>query len=323
MSIRLVIMGTGPFAVPMSSAIYETSHEVAALVTQPRRGGHGKRAAANPMRELAQRHRTPVLDPEDLNTDESRADLARYEPDLLVVTDYGQILAPETLAVAPHGGINLHGSLLPKYRGAAPINWAIYHGETETGVTIIHMTPRCDAGPCLARETTPIDPEETAVELEERLAGIGAVLICKTLDDISAGTTRTIDQDSTQVSRARRLRKSDGSVDWSRSAVAIKNQVRAMQPWPTTFTYWHRPGKEPLRLILDRVEALTETTIASPGTVVTADGGVLEVATGDGTIGLESVQPAGKRLLSSNELLRGYPVEVGHLLGPAERSGLL
>ena len=162
--------------------------------------------------------------------------------DLFVICDYGQILSAETLATARLGGINVHGSLLPKYRGAAPINWAIYHGETETGVSIIHMTPRVDAGPLVAQGRTPIGPEETAVELEGRLAEIGSWLARRTIDEIAAGQLEEIPQDLSQASKARRLKRTDGLIDWARPAAAIKNQVRAMEPWPKTYTFWHRPA---------------------------------------------------------------------------------
>lgn len=319
MSMRLVIMGTGPFAVPMLEAIYSSPHRVAALVTRPARNVHGRRAPVSPMRALAEAHGTPVLDPEDVNDESARDQLARCAPELLLAADYGQILAPDTLSVAARGGVNLHGSLLPKYRGAAPINWAIYYGETRTGVTVIQMMPRCDAGPCLARAETSIDPEETAVELEARLARMGAELIIKTLDEIESDQTRPLVQDATLATRAPKLKKSDGAVDWTRSAVAIKNHVRAMRPWPGTYTFWRRPEKEPLRLILDRVAVLPETANAAPGAVVTASDGHLHVATGEGTLAIEKAQPAGKKLLRAEQLLRGYPIQVGEMFGPSER----
>jgi methionyl-tRNA formyltransferase len=234
---------------------------------------------------------------------------------LLIVADYGQILSPETLAVAPLGGINLHGSLLPKYRGAAPINWALYQGERETGVTVIHMTPRIDAGPCLAQAATPIDAEETAVELEARLAELGAPLVCGAIDDLQAGRAAALPQDPAQATSAPRLKKTDGEVDWSRPAAAIKNQVRAMEPWPKTYTWWLRRGGEPMRLILGRVTVIDESADAPPGTVVRSDGNELVVATGEGLLKITQLQPAGKRLLSAEEFLRGYPLTAGEALG--------
>jgi methionyl-tRNA formyltransferase len=314
---RIIIMGTGPFAVPMAEAVYRSAHTVPLLVTRPARVLHGKtQAEANPMRELAIAHGTPVFDPESINTDEARAELARYQPDLFLVCDYGQIFKPPTLAVAPLGGINLHGSLLPKYRGAAPINWAVYHGEAETGITVLHITPQIDAGPAIGQVRLPIGADDTAVTLEPRLAELGAPAVLEAIEQLIAGKAQPIPQDPAQATKAPRLKKEDGIVDWSRTAVQIRNQVRALVPWPKTFTFWHRPNGEPLRLILDRV-AVAENSTSPPGTVIEASGDRLLIATGNGALQLESLQPAGKRVLSAAEFLRGYPVRLGEHFGPA------
>lgn len=316
---RLIMLGTGPFALPTFRALYGTTHSVLALYTQPARVGEGKRPAdESTLRAVARKHSTPIHDPVSINTDAARGELASYHPDLLIVCDYGQILARETLAMVPLGGINLHGSLLPKYRGAAPINWAVYHGETETGVTVIHMTPRIDAGPALAQARTPIGPEETAAEIEPRLAELGAPLVCRVIDDLAAGRAAPIPQDPAQASRAPRLKKSDGAIEWTRDAAAIKNQIRALEPWPKTFTYWHRHPAEPLRLILGPA-TIRDTPTAQPGTVLVARGDDLVIATGAGALALHSIQPSGKRMLSTAEFLRGYPVQPGQQLGPEER----
>ena len=222
--------------------------------------------------------------------------------------------SPETLEIARYGGINLHASLLPKYRGAAPINWAIYHGETETGVTIIHMTPRVDAGPAIGQASTPIGNEETAAELEPRLAELGAPLVLASIDAIEAGTAQAIPQDPAQATRAPRLKKELGLVDWSRSAADIANQVRALQPWPKTYSFWQRPVGDPLRLILDRVH-VEPAASSSAGVVLEAAGDRLVIGTGESAVVVDSIQPAGKRVLSPGEFLRGYPVR------PDERFG--
>ena len=167
----------------------------------------------------------------------------QLSPDLLVVCDYGEILRPETLATARLGGINLHGSLLPKYRGAAPVQWAILRGETETGNSIIQMTPGLDAGPCLAQQRTPIDPDEDAEQLETRLAAMGAELVLRVIDELESGTAKPIAQDAGLASKAPRLKKEQGAIDWSRPAQEIKNQVRGLRPWPRAFTFWHRAAR--------------------------------------------------------------------------------
>ncbi len=313
---RLVMMGTGPFAAPTFAALFDTSHEVKALVTQPLRSRGPKRSTStNEMREIATRHNIPIHDPEKINTAESREYLGQYDPELFIVADYGQILSADTLAVARWGGINLHGSLLPKYRGAAPINWAIYNGDTETGVTVIHMTPRIDAGPAIAQRSTAIDPDETAAELEPRLAAFGAPLVCEIVDAFAQGNVGEQIQNVGEVTKAPRLKKIDGLVDWSRTATQIKNQRRAMEPWPRTFTSWQRDQGQPLRLILGRVEPRAATVERAPGEVLAAAGAELVIATGDGELIVHGLQPAGKRMLGTEEFLRGYRMQPGDRLG--------
>ncbi len=313
-----MMMGTGPFAVPTFRALFGTGHAVVALVTQPIRSSRGGGSVAeSPMRQVALEHGTPLLDPESVNTDDARNELGRLLPDLFVVADYGQILSAETLAVAQLGGVNLHGSLLPKYRGAAPINWALYHGEAETGVSVIHMTPRVDSGPTLAQRRTPIGPEEDAVELEQRLAELGAPLVCQAVDDLAAGRQAPTGQDSALACPARRLRKTDGAIDWSRAAQEIKNQIRALEPWPKTYTFWRRASGQPLRLILGRTAVRSAGAAAQPGAILQAGGGELVVATGSGQLMIHELQPAGKRMLSTAEFLRGYAIGPGEHFGPA------
>ena len=308
---RIIMMGTGPFAVPTLGQLYGSRHQVLALVTRPPRPMHGKsQAEANPMRELAVTHGTPVHEPQSINAPPARCVLAGYRPDLFVVCDYGQILASETLELARLGGINLHASLLPKYRGAAPINWAIYHGETETGVTILHMTPRVDAGPAIAQARTPIGHDETAAELEPRLAELGAPFVVAAIEALAGGTAQAIEQNPAEATRAPRLKKELGLVDWSRPAEAIRNQIRGLQPWPKSYTFWQRPGGEPLRLILERVH-IEPALPAEPGIVLEAKGDKLVIATGQKALAIDAIQPSGKRVLTAAEFLRGYGVRPG------------
>ncbi|HLA83235.1 MAG TPA: methionyl-tRNA formyltransferase [Thermoguttaceae bacterium] len=314
---RIIMAGTGPFAVPTFRELLESSHEVVLLVTSPRRLCRGRPAAREcPVRDVAAASGMPIFDPEDVNTPESVARLVEAAADVLVVCDYGQILSREALASARLGGINLHGSLLPKYRGAAPVAWAICHGETTTGVTVIHMTPTVDAGPCIAQASTPIGPDETAAELEARLCRLGGPLVLRTLDALAAGNVRPIEQDPRLASRAPRLKKEDGLIDWTRPAAAVKNHVRAMDPWPKAYTFWHRTGGEPARLILGPVTTVDSSGQSTPpGTVLEASGDRLMVAAGEGAVLLQSLQPAGKRMLPVDAFLRGYPVQPGERLG--------
>ena len=317
MSMRLLMLGTGPFAVPTFRALYDTRHAVVALVTSPLRTHRGQPVEPiSSIREVARQHGTEIFDPDDVNAPAAVARLASFQADLLVTCDYGQILAPLALATAGRGGVNLHASLLPKYRGAAPINWAIYHGETETGVTVIHMTPQIDAGPSIAQTRVAIDPDETAVELEARLAELGARLVSETIDRLESGRVSALPQDAALASKAPRLKKSDGLIDWTRPALAIKNHVRAMEPWPKTYTYWHRPAGPPVRLILGPVSMVEHrATDAAPGTVIEATGNRLAIAAGQGAIVPTSIQPAGKRLMAIDEFLRGHCIRSGERFG--------
>lgn len=315
---QIILMGTGPFAVPMARAIYASSHTVLLVVTRPQRKLHGKsQAQAQPMRQLAIEQGTPVFDPESINTDLARAELARHDPDLLVVCDYGQILRPATLAVARLGGINLHGSLLPKYRGAAPINWAVYHGEPELGVTVIHMTPQLDAGPMIAQAAMPVTLEDTAETLEPQLAELGAPLVMQAIEQLATGKPQPLPQDAALTSPAPRLKKDDGQIDWHRPAAALVNQVRAFVPWPKSFTFWLREQGEPLRLIIDKAHSVDQPLqISAPGTVQVAEQDRLLIATGQGLLQIDAIQPAGKRVITTAEFLRGYPMRPGERFGP-------
>jgi len=317
---RIVMMGTGAFAVPTFESLIDSQDEVIVLVTRPmpevRTRGQAPR---NPMHEVADARGVHTLTPLDVNSAEARERLSSCRPELFVVCDFGQILSAETLALAPLGGINLHGSLLPKYRGAAPVQWAILRGDVETGVTVIHMTPKLDAGPILSLRKTPVDPGETAEQLEGRLSHLGvepvreAIQLLAHWDRVSQ---LGVAQDPSRASRAPRLKKSDGQVDWHHTAAQICNQVRALKPWPKTFTLLRRPEGEPLRLILDEVSVAPELHVpAVPGEVIVSDTGRLLVATSQGVLAIHKVQPAGKRLMRIAEFLRGHLVLPGTRLG--------
>lgn len=263
----------------------------------------------------------PVWAPGTVNCAEAQSRLTSQAADLLVVCDYGEILRPATLGTTRMGGINLHGSLLPKYRGAAPVQWAILHGDAETGNSVIQMTPGLDAGPCLGQQRTAIDPDEDAAQLEARLAAMGAELVLRVLDDLESGTAQPIIQDTRLASKAPRLKKEQGAIDWSHTAQEIKNQVRGLRPWPRAFTFLRRTDGEPLRLNIDRV-ALAELSTTdhgvdqrTPAGVVVSTAGRLLVATGGGGIEILELQPAGKRSMSATEFLRGYHLQPGARLG--------
>ena len=322
---RLIMLGTGPFAVPTLQALVASGrHEIPLVISRP---PTGRAKEPSPLQKTGESLGLPVWTPDTVNSAESQARLKSLSADLLVVCDYGEILRPETLATTRLGGINLHGSLLPKYRGAAPVQWAILRGETETGNSVIQMTPGLDAGPLLAQERTPIDPDEDAEHLEARLAKNGASIVLQVVDELSAGATKPIAQDSSLSCKAPRLKKEQGAVDWSRPAQEIKNQVRGLRPWPRAFTFLHRTGAEPLRMSIDRVRinpsqgndstSLAETVEkVAPGTIVDTHNRLL-VATGDVALELLELQPAGKRSMFAAEFLRGYRPAVGDRLSTA------
>lgn len=307
-TMRIILLGTGPFAVPTLRELADSAHQVLLAVSRPPRG---RKPLPAPVQVAAAELGISGWLPETVNCDEARDRLRALEADLLVVCDYGEILKPATLAVTRLGGINLHGSLLPKYRGAAPVQWAVLNGDHETGSTVIHMTPGLDAGPCLGVDRVAIEPDETAEQLETRLAARGAPLVLQVIDQLATGTAVPLTQDAGHVTKAPRLTKEQGLIDWSRPALAIKNQVRGLQPWPRAYTSWMRTGGEPLRLIVHRVEISSEShPPAGPGTVLAVDK-QLVLATGAENLRLVEIQPTGKRLMQADEFLRGYPVRVG------------
>ncbi len=317
---RLVMMGTGTFAEPTFEALLAGSHSVVGLVTQPDRpAGHERgstRQVGKGMKSIAQAHGIPVFQPESINTPQGVAGLQAWQPDLLVVAAYGQILSRDVLAVPALGGINVHASLLPKYRGAAPVAWAIYHGEKRTGVTIIRMSVQLDAGDMLLQEALEIGPEETAGELEGRLAVVGAGLAVKAVEMIAAGAAQGIKQDKSQATKAPKLTKEHGLIDWNRPAEHIRNHIRAMQPWPTAYTFLHSAGKPPVRVIVNRAKTSGESAIEDrpAGSLVGKDNRLC-VVTGQGLLEVMELQPAGKKRMSAAEFLRGHPVRDGDRFG--------
>jgi methionyl-tRNA formyltransferase len=312
---RLVMLGTGPFAVPTLEKLAASRHEVGLVVTRP---PSDRKATASPMQHKGESLGVEVWAPPTVNVPESQARISAIKPDLLVVCDYGEILRPETLATSRLGGINLHGSLLPKYRGAAPVQWAILNGDPETGNSVIQMTPGLDAGPLLAQQRTPIDPDEDAEQLEVRLAALGAEAVLQVVDELEAGTAKPIAQDKRQASKAPRLKKEQGAINWARPAREIKNQVRGLRPWPRAYAFWQRSAGEPVRLNIDRVVVSSTGApgqISPPGTIIDSSGRLLIATEAGEAIEILELQPAGKRSMLAAEFVRGYRPAVGERLG--------
>lgn len=316
--LRLILMGTGPFAVPSFQRILESDDEVVLVVTRPVPPSVGKaKQPINPVLDLAIEYEATVAQPIDINSDDSVAMLQELKPDLLVVCDYGQILSNRTLATARLGGINLHGSLLPRHRGAAPIQWAILAGDRKTGVSVIHMTPKLDGGPILTERVTDIGLQETAGELEQRLCGIGVDAVSESLDllrNSAGGQALGHPQDPQLATKAPRLKRSDGQIDWSRDADYIARHVRAMQPWPGSYSEVQGDDPQKLtRLIIRKATAsrLLETPSLPPGMIAKTDSEWL-VACGHGYLQLHVVQPSGKKEMTAAEFLRGHRLQPGH-----------
>ena len=300
-------MGTGPFAVPMFEALRRSPHPVVAVVTRPDRAPAGRRPPANPMREAAAAAGVGILDPQQVNDAAAIATLAALRPDLFVVCDYGQILSAELLAVPRLGGINLHGSLLPRHRGAAPIQWAILEGDAVTGVSVIHMTPALDAGHVLAARPLAIGPRDTAADLEPRLAALGAGAVLEAIERLQAAAAMNVavpgvPQDAARATRAPRLSKADGLVDWSWPAAKIERLRRALEPWPRATTFFTRGDGQRQRLVLEELEVEPDPAAAQvpPGTVLAAADERLVVACGEGTaLAIRRLVPEGRRSMSA------------------------
>lgn len=408
---QILVMATGPFAVPSFIRLIQSEHQIVALVTMPLRSRPGYKTIVPPMRLAAEDLGIPIFDPPNVNSPDSVEILKSFPADIYFVCDFGQILSLEVLRIPRLGGINLHGSLLPKYRGAAPINRAILNGDPSTGVSMIHMTPQVDAGPVIAQSPPiPIYPHETAIDAEQRLSNVGSWLLMKVMDQLTSGRVKAVPQMPHLVSKAPKLKKEDGAIPWHRSALQIIDHYRATQPWPRAFTYWHRAegggNSEPLRLILgpyelpkksipfierrlggDRrrgeqsgngesgieikrrldenydfelaceqlvhmtnIQDIANEMIAeglmtegeliykpredrrgrgapppeiiaadpnrpNPGTVLEAAGDRLVIASGNGELRVLKVQPAGKKQMTVEEFMRGYPVKPGDVFG--------
>ena len=323
--LRIVVMGTGPFAVPMFRALLASRHRVVALVTRPDKAAPGRRAPVNPMRAAAEAAGVTVTEPERINDPAAIAELLALAPDLFVVCDYGQILAPAVLEVAPLGGINLHGSLLPRHRGAAPVQWAILAGDEVSGACCIHMTLQLDGGSVINARSTPIGATETAAQLEARLAAFGPELVLDAIQRVAAphrpaGAVGT-PQDPALVTKAPRLSKADGIVDWNLAAARIARMPRGLDPWPRATTFLHAAGGEsaagPTRLVLEEVAMGPAAPPGSqPGSIVTLDDAGIVVACGDGgTVVIRRVVPEGRRSMAAGEFLRGRFLGTGARMG--------
>jgi methionyl-tRNA formyltransferase len=314
---RIVFMGTPAFAVPPLEKLAQ-SYEIAAVVTQPDRpAGRKRRLTPPPVKEAALALDLPVWQPPTFRTPEAVARLRALAPDLVVVVAFGQILRADVLAAPPHGCLNVHGSLLPRHRGAAPVTAAILAGENETGITLMQMDKGMDTGPIIAQATSPIMPDDTTATLRDRLCHLGADLLIEMLPAWLAGEIVPRPQDDSSATYCRPIAKSDGQLDWRRPAKELARQVRAYIPWPTAFTTWQ--GKQ--LKVLGATPLPAWRGEGQPSQVIALEDGA-GVVTGEGLLCLETVQRAGKRAMTAKEFLRGQQGFVGSQLGePPEQNG--
>lgn len=314
--IRIVFMGTAPLAAASLAALVRRPElwTLPAVVTQPDRPkGRDLKAQPSPVKELALSLGLTVLQPPKARDPDFVEQLRAWAPDLIVVAAYGQILPPAILDLPPHRCINVHASLLPKYRGAAPIQWAILNGDAETGVTIMLMEPALDTGPILTCRALPIGREENASRLHDRLAEMGADLLVETIPGYVKGRIQPRIQSAEGASYARKITKEDGLMDWRLPAESLFNRVRGLTPWPGTYTHLHISGKT---LLLKVWEARIEGGSAGrPGEILTADPSGIVVQCGLGTLRLLTVQREGGVRLSAGAFLAGHPLRPGELLG--------
>jgi methionyl-tRNA formyltransferase len=306
--LRVVFFGTPRFAVPTLEALLASRHDVVGVVTQPdRRRGRGQKVTAGPVKALAVERAIPLLQPDTLRDPAIAGALAAWQPDLGVVAAYGQLIPSALLAVPRFGMINVHPSLLPKYRGAAPVHRAVIAGDTETGVTIMRVAAKLDSGAMFARVTHPVAPDVTSEELEDALAVVGAGLLVEVVHQIAASSAHEEPQDERLATYAARLTKDEGLIDWTLPAVRIHDRVRGLFPWPHAYTFLD--GR---RVIVWRTLPLGYPARAAAGTVIHADNDGLHVAAGDGSaLALLELQSEGGRPLSADDFLRGHPLQPG------------
>ena len=301
-------MGTPDFAVPSLEALIAAGHHICGVFSQPDKpvGRHQNKLKPTPVKACAVAHDIPVFQPTKLRDGTALAKLKELDPELIVVAAYGRILPDDILAVAPKGCINVHSSLLPKYRGSAPINWAVVNGDAETGVTIMDVVTELDAGDILAQVSTAIEPNETVETVHDRLAELGGDLLVRTVAEIEAGTVRRIPQDPALVTYAPMLSRDLCPLDWNMSAKAIHDKVRGLVPWPATST--DAFTDEPVKVF--RTVVTGEKTSAAPGTVVSAGKDGIDIACGDGgVVRILELQAPGSRRMAAADYLRGHPIQ--------------
>ena len=306
--LKTIFMGTPDFAVPCLEVL-QAKTEVLAVITQPDRPkGRGHNLQASPVKQKALEYNLPVLQPEKIKTEEFTAELERLQPDLIVVLAFGQILSQRILDIPPLGCVNVHASLLPRYRGAAPIHWSIINGEKETGVTTMLMDAGLDTGDMLLKDKVTITEEMTTEELHDQLMAMGGKLLAETIDGLANGTITPEKQDDSISNYAGMLNKETGHIDWSKSAVEIHNLIRGLNSWPVA---WSMKDGKNYKFWRTKVE--NRNSDKAPGTVVELRKNSFCLATGEGLLEVLEIQPPSKKRMSAGDLLRGHGVAVGDI----------
>ena len=309
---RIIFLGTPNYSVPVLSTLFDAGYDLAAVVTQPDRpSGRGRALTPPPAALWAREHGIPVLQPATLRTPKAAAELTALEPDVMVVASYGRILPPPFLSLTALGCLNVHPSLLPRCRGPSPVAEALLQGDAVTGVSIMLLDKGVDTGPVVAQEEHPIADGDTAGGLTARLFALGGELLARTLPAWADGRITAVPQDESKATYSRKLEKADGALDFSRSAVALHNQVRAMDPWPGAFTTWHGATLKALRSVALPTSA--EGRNVPPGAVVALTGAStpLGIVTGEGALGILALQLEGRRAADAASFLRGHAAFIG------------
>lgn len=313
---NVVFMGTPQFAVPSLKSLIESKHDVISVITQTDKpkGRKGK-PEAPPVKNAALAAGLPVIQPENVNSEQSIEKLEKLNPDVIVVVAFGQKISDEILSLPKHKCVNIHASLLPKYRGAAPINWAIVRGEKETGITTIIMNNKMDAGDVIICKSLTIGPEETAGELTDRLSVLGAETLLESLMQIETGNAKFTQQDEGLVSLAPKIRKEDGLINWNQEKQKIHDFVRGMNPKPSAYTFLMRNNAKERIIILktEREDSSHNRPVNAPGTILDISNRGIHTAAKDGSIWIKEVKPEGKRMMSAAAFSRGHDLKVNCL----------
>ena len=309
---KVIFMGTPDFSVGTLEALIEAGHEVALVVTQPDKPkGRGGKMQYTPVKEVAVAHNIPVYQPKRIREPECIEELRKYNADTMVVIAFGQILPKEILEMTPYGCVNVHASLLPSYRGAAPIQWAVINGEKVSGVTTMQMNEGLDTGDMLLKVEIPLDEKETGGSLHDKLAEAGARLCVETLDALKAGTVTPEKQGDSPTAYAKMLDKHMGKIDWKMSAKEIERLIRGLNPWPSAYTRWNENDKG---MKIWEAEVAEGQTDKAAGTVVEVAKDGFFVQTGDGLLKITALQIPGKKRMDAAAFLRGYQMETGTVL---------